>query len=124
METTKRCSRCGRILPLSAFSKKSDSLDGVQSYCTECVHEYNENKKRAKAFAMPAFDPEEPMVELAPEAVAKKPQKEPQMPKMDPVEALMAYTPRDLMKALYLKGYRGKLTYTEVRTVNLDTILE
>lgn len=124
METTKRCSRCGRILPLSAFLKKSDSPDGVQNYCTECVHEYNENKKRAKTFAMFTFEPEEPMVELAPEAVAKKPQKEPQMPKMDPVEALMAYTPRDLMKALYLKGYRGKLTYTEVRTVNLDTILE
>ena len=36
----------------------------------------------------------------------------------------MSYTPRELMEALYKMGYRGKLTYTEVKTIDLSTIME
>lgn len=39
-------------------------------------------------------------------------------------QGLMSYTPRELMEALYKMGYRGKLTYTEVKTIDLSTIME
>lgn len=33
---TKKCSRCGRILPASAFHRSSAAWDGLQFYCKEC----------------------------------------------------------------------------------------
>ena len=37
---TKRCSKCGRILPLSEFSKCKSSKDGRFSYCKDCKKEF------------------------------------------------------------------------------------
>ena len=36
---TKKCPRCGRVLPLSEFNKNSKNKDGLQGYCRECQHE-------------------------------------------------------------------------------------
>lgn len=33
---TKKCSKCGRELPLSEFYSKKTSFDGLQSWCKEC----------------------------------------------------------------------------------------
>lgn len=33
---TKHCSKCGRDLPLDAFGKKSNTKDGLQTWCKEC----------------------------------------------------------------------------------------
>ena len=33
---TKRCSKCGRELPLSEFHKLKGSIDGHQAYCKQC----------------------------------------------------------------------------------------
>lgn len=41
MEDTKICSKCGRELPLSEFSKHKRSKDGLQPYCKECKKECN-----------------------------------------------------------------------------------
>lgn len=38
---TKRCPKCGRILPLNEFSKKKLSKDGRQSCCKQCVKAYH-----------------------------------------------------------------------------------
>ena len=38
---TKRCPKCGRILPLNEFSKKKSSKDGRQSFCKQCVKAYD-----------------------------------------------------------------------------------
>lgn len=33
---TKKCTRCGRELPVTEFYKKTDSPDGLQTWCKEC----------------------------------------------------------------------------------------
>ena len=33
---TKKCSKCGRELPLSEFHKFKRSIDGHQAYCKQC----------------------------------------------------------------------------------------
>lgn len=38
---TKRCSRCGRTLPLTAFYKNRSRRDGVCTYCIECKGQYS-----------------------------------------------------------------------------------
>lgn len=37
---TKQCSKCGRELPLSEFSKNKCTKDGVQYYCRECSRKF------------------------------------------------------------------------------------
>ena len=39
-ELTKVCTRCGRELPLSEYSKNKQSPDGLQYQCKECQKEY------------------------------------------------------------------------------------
>lgn len=50
---TKRCSECGRILPLSEFNKNRNYKDGLQGRCRDCFSRYNklryaENRKKIK----------------------------------------------------------------------------
>lgn len=37
---------------------------------------------------------------------------------------LESYTPRQLMEELARRGYRGTLTYTETRTIDLTKIMD
>ena len=39
MEELKKCSKCGEILPHSAFSKNATKNDGLQTYCKLCSKE-------------------------------------------------------------------------------------
>ena len=41
---TKVCTKCGRELPLDAFSKKADTKDGLQYHCKECQREASKNR--------------------------------------------------------------------------------
>ena len=41
---TKKCSECGRELPLTKFNKNRKRKDGLQDRCRDCFSEYN--KKR------------------------------------------------------------------------------
>lgn len=41
---TKKCSRCGRVLPVTEFNKKASSKDGLQGQCREC---HNESVRRS-----------------------------------------------------------------------------
>ena len=34
---TKKCSKCGKVLPVSSFHIKSSSLDKRQNYCKNCA---------------------------------------------------------------------------------------
>lgn len=44
-ELVKTCSTCGRALPLSAFSRKFDTPDGLERRCRECRSEANKKYK-------------------------------------------------------------------------------
>lgn len=47
---TKKCSKCGRKLPLSEFSKNNSTKDGYESYCRGCKSQYvKELRQRHKA---------------------------------------------------------------------------
>lgn len=44
---TKKCSECGRILPVSEFNKNRGSKDGLQNRCRECFSSYNRKRYAA-----------------------------------------------------------------------------
>lgn len=49
----KRCSHCGRTLPIDNFSKSSTSANGYRSWCKECVNisrNSEENRLRCKQY--------------------------------------------------------------------------
>lgn len=65
---TKKCSECGRILPLSEFNKKRNSKDGLQDRCRECFSRYNRaryaaNREKTKE-AVRRYRAENPQCEL------------------------------------------------------------
>lgn len=41
---SKKCSRCGRKLPLTAFNRNKRNADGLQERCRECCSEYNRQR--------------------------------------------------------------------------------
>ena len=41
---TKKCSECGRVLPISEFNKNRNSKDGLQDRCRECFSRYNKRR--------------------------------------------------------------------------------
>ena len=41
MEETKKCTRCGKELPLSAFVKNKSKKGGLGSWCKECNNKYD-----------------------------------------------------------------------------------
>ena len=64
-EGFKRCSKCGRFLPLADFNKRKMSSDGLQRYCKECKKAYNaeyrsENKEKIAEWRAknPTYDAE------------------------------------------------------------------
>ena len=44
---TKKCSECGRELPLSEFNKNRSNKDGLQDRCRECFSRYNKARYAA-----------------------------------------------------------------------------
>ena len=38
---TKRCTSCGRVLPVSSFNKHIKNADGLRNICKSCISRYN-----------------------------------------------------------------------------------
>ncbi|WAX17085.1 hypothetical protein PF672P2_00070 [Parabacteroides phage PF672P2] len=50
----KLCARCGKTLPISEFDNHGTNKDGLQSYCRDCVREYNrERYRKGKLYSNP-----------------------------------------------------------------------
>lgn len=45
---TKKCPKCGRVLPLSSFSKNKATKDGLNVYCKSCCSDYLRQLRAAK----------------------------------------------------------------------------
>lgn len=45
----KKCTRCGRELPVTEFYKKSNAADGLQDWCKECFKEANKQQRKRKS---------------------------------------------------------------------------
>lgn len=142
-EPTKKCACCGRVLPMSSFHKNITSKDGKQSVCIQCRAEYDrqyrkrkrEKKELAKLDEKPT-DNRKIILTVAP-SVNKKPVVSKtnvslssysksqiiEELKSRGCDVLVDPTPRDLMLSLKNKGYTGTLSYTEIRTVDLHTLV-
>lgn len=46
MSDVKRCSHCGRVLPVSSFSRSSKNKDGLQCWCKDCHRACNSSSSR------------------------------------------------------------------------------
>lgn len=46
MSDVKRCSHCGRVLPVSSFSRSSKNKDGLQCWCKDCQRACNRSSSR------------------------------------------------------------------------------
>lgn len=55
MEKLKKCSKCGRELPVSEFWKNASTEDGLQTYCKECGNVYARNRKKTPGGGTPEF---------------------------------------------------------------------
>lgn len=98
-EKTKVCRKCGRELPLSEFPRTALSKDGHINTCKTCRASYEKSHRITTREKARLYD----------KAVVNG-------------GGLSAYSPRQLMQELYSRGYRGTLTYTETKTINLETI--
>lgn len=79
---TKVCSKCKRELPVSEFYKCTSKADGLQNMCKECKKQVNRDGYVSKC----SIGGGNPM--------------------------LKEFTPRQLIEELKLRGYKGKLYYT------------
>ena len=94
---TKKCSKCGRELPIENFNKNKKNPDGYQYHCKECAGEYarisyERRKARKKENERVEFEKKHKIytnIELA------------------------KFSPRDLMLELKARGYEGELLYIE-----------
>lgn len=92
---TKICATCGRELTLDHFAKNHY---GIAKSCKEC-----NGKKIADGRAH-----KKKVSELENQIEVTKSMR------------LKDFTPRELMEELALRGYRGKLTYTQVQEIDLS----
>lgn len=102
----KTCTKCGELLPVDQFAKKTNSKDGYQSWCRKCTADTHkarreripEEKRIVRVFA--------PSAPIMPEELSEKP-----VGKCNPLE---------LMTALKLWGYDGTLEFK--KTIRLSDI--
>ena len=84
MEKLKKCSKCGRELPVSEFWKNASTEDGLQTYCKECGNVYAET------------------IEIGGN-----------LKKIYSNLELAKFSPRELIAELKARGYTGELKYTQ-----------
>lgn len=68
---TKKCNRCGRVLPVTEFYKKASSKDGLQDQCRECHNEsvrrsYQKKKNERKSILEQSTKTESELSEFTP----------------------------------------------------------
>ena len=92
---TKKCSKCGRELPISRFSKCRSMKDGLQKICKECASLYNKERYKAKSSE----------------------KEERHLMKVFSNPELAKFQPRELIAELRARGYSGELSIRQVITV-------
>lgn len=80
---TKKCSKCGRELPVSEFYVKKEAADGLQTWCKECQKTASHNRLAYKAHCK-GCNPD-----------------------------LAQFTTRQLIEELRHRGYTGEIQYVQ-----------
>ena len=120
---TKRCSKCGRELPLSEFYSNKSKPDGHGCYCKECAkarqREYD-SLKRVKLANAKHEEEERTRVETVINPVVKQQHVEAKE------KTLNDFQPKEIIKYLYKLGYRiedNRLVCYVKQTVNIKDII-
>jgi predicted HTH domain antitoxin len=94
---TKRCSKCGQVLPITDFNKSKANKDGLQNYCRDCQKHFaaERNKKLSRNESVYQKVKEE-----------KEDVKVHNLSKVYAHSELARFTPRQLMEELKQRGYR------------------
>lgn len=95
---TKKCSKCGRELPISEFYRSSSSKDGLQGWCKDCTN----NRLRENGL--------EPVDKTLDKTLDIRNAK-------NSGSSLKDFTPRELINELRQRGYTGKLQIVHTITV-------
>lgn len=101
METTKKCSKCGRELPIEQFSLRSKATGQLQCWCKDCMNEAA--RKRHGSTRLGTLSDATLVEEL----------------KRRGKNICLDMTPRSAMEYLASMGYKGKLTFTRVETIDI-----
>lgn len=124
---TKKCSCCGKELPLSEFYLNKSKHDGHSNYCKECNKQIQRDFAALKKVKMANAKHEE---EQKAKAMAEVQNQEVvvQLKPVEPVreKTLDDFQPRELIKHLYKLGYRiedNRLVCYVRQTVNVKDII-
>lgn len=99
---TKVCRKCGQELPISEFSRKASSKDGLQCYCKKCNSKVTTEYARKRRERKKAEAKENERIEFEKKY------------KIYTDKELAKFTPRQLILELKARGYVGTLLYEEV----------
>lgn len=68
METTKKCSTCGRVLPVEEFHKNKRCKDGLMPFCKEChlKSARSEGRRKKTESVSPVSQPTQPRLQQKP----------------------------------------------------------
>lgn len=123
---TKKCSKCGRELPVSEFTKNSTRKDGLQSYCKTCQREvslkwWNEHHPKEKKTPEPEIIDGITVTPVVQETLKRYSDAEIiNELRGRGVNVLLNPKPRDLILALKKLGYEGTLVFYEKHEININ----
>jgi transposase-like protein len=94
---TKKCPKCGRVLPTTEFYGNTRSKDGLQDKCKECQKEWNAEYQRRKRKEKVNVDACDTTIKIS--------EQERTMTKVFTNPELAKFTPRELMSELKARGW-------------------
>lgn len=117
---TKKCPKCGRVLPVTEFYTNCHNKDGLQDKCKECQREWNREyqRRKAKEKKIAALNIED-KVETKKVIVDEK---ECTMAKVYTNPELAKFTPREMMAELKARGFKWEYMLEPQRKVYFDKI--
>ena len=100
---TKVCPKCGQELPISEFTRKTSSKDGLQCYCKKCNSKATTEYARKRKEKEKARKIEDERIEFEKKY------------KIYTNREVAKFQPRELMLELKARGYEGELVFREVK---------
>lgn len=109
----KKCYRCGRLLPKTAFNKNCRAKDGLQGECREC------HAETMKAYHIKKSEE----IKNVRNAIATREQEmEHKLTKVYAHAGLSSFTPRQMMEELKARGFRWEYMLEPQRKIYFEKI--